>query len=271
MSSQLSTVVIPREEFVSRVLPPGMGGPHATGPRHRRASSRKDGSALGRRQILLVEDDRGVSNAIAGLLEEEGHSVALAENGRQALDQLQSAPSPDLIILDLRMPVMDGWEFRAAQKSHPGLARIPVLAVSAERSARAAAIDADAYLRKPLDRDVLLGVITQITHETVRPVGQQQTFSLNDLVDAALATVRHHVGRRAQVRKLYGELHHAVGDPEILRQVLADLIVNVAETLPEGDVRRNVLTLRTCMKGNRANLDISAAGGGDGSTTAIAS
>jgi signal transduction histidine kinase len=121
-----------------------------------------------REQILLVEDDRSIRSALQGILEDEGYLITTAENGRQALECLRSGPAPDLIVLDLRMPVMDGWEFRAAQKSDPALAQIPVLAISADGSAKAAAIDAQAYLRKPLSTDALLNAIGRILGDAER-------------------------------------------------------------------------------------------------------
>jgi signal transduction histidine kinase len=121
-----------------------------------------------REHILLVEDDRSIRVVLQGILEDEGYRVTVAENGRRALERLRSSSVPDLIVLDLRMPVMDGWEFRAAQKSDPALARIPVLAVSADGSAKAAAIDAQAYLRKPLSTGALLHAIGRILGEADR-------------------------------------------------------------------------------------------------------
>jgi signal transduction histidine kinase len=101
-------------------------------------------------------------------LEEEGYAVTTAENGRRALDRLHSGGPPDLIVLDLRMPIMDGWQFRAAQKADPALADIPVLAISADGSAKAAAIDAAAYLRKPLSTGSMLNAIRRILGEAER-------------------------------------------------------------------------------------------------------
>ena len=228
-------------------------------PRRRRASARHD--------ILLVEDDRGVRGAVAEILEEEGHSVTLAENGRQALDKLHSAPSPDLIILDLRMPVMDGWAFRAAQKTHPDLARIPVLAVSAERSAKAAAIDAEAYLSKPLEREALLGVISRITSASALPRAdrESETFSLNGLVEVALALARDRLERRTRIRKLYGELHPVVGDSQALCRFLHTSIIDITDALPEEDVDSNLVAVRTYMKGSAAYLEIGSACVGESS------
>jgi len=124
--------------------------------------------------ILVVEDDLGIRDALQAILEGECYEVICAENGKDALRVLRSGPAPDLIILDLRLPVMDGWQFRAVQKSDPALADIPVLAVSADGSAKAAAIDAEAYFRKPLDLDCMLEgidrILTRSERRGVRPV-----------------------------------------------------------------------------------------------------
>lgn len=236
-----------------------LGDPSGVASPVEKGASQGESSALARRLVLLVEDDRGVRNAVASILEEEGYSVALAENGRQALERLHSAPCPDLIILDLRMPVMDGWAFRAVQKNNPWLARIPVVAVSADRSAKAAAIDADAYLRKPLDRDVLLGVVSWVTGAAASRKGDRETFSLNRLVDAALATISDTVDRHARVRKLYGELHPVAGDAGALRRALVHVVLEVVQRLPSERAADNVVTFRTYMKGRAANIDIAAA------------
>jgi signal transduction histidine kinase len=117
---------------------------------------------------LLVEDDSGIREAVSEILEEEGYAVAVAENGREALDSLQSGDVPDLIILDLRMPVMDGWEFRAVQKNDPALASVPVIAISADGSAKAEAIAAHAYLRKPVSMVKLLETVARVLGDTER-------------------------------------------------------------------------------------------------------
>jgi signal transduction histidine kinase len=132
----------------------GGGAPTLDGPGPAPASDRK--------VILLVEDDRSIREAVQSVLEDEGYGVIQAENGRDALDRLRSGPLPDLVVLDLRMPIMDGWEFRAAQKNDPNLAGIPVLAVSADGSAKAEAIAADGYLRKPLSTRTLLETVARI-------------------------------------------------------------------------------------------------------------
>jgi signal transduction histidine kinase len=125
-------------------------------------------SGAAHEQILLVEDDRGIRDVLRGVLEEEGYAVTTAEDGRRALDRLHSGGLPDLIVLDLRMPIMDGWQFRAAQKAEPALAGIPVLAISADGSAKAAAIDAAAYLCKPLSTATILNTIRRILGDAER-------------------------------------------------------------------------------------------------------
>ncbi len=110
--------------------------------------------------ILVVDDDRGAMEALSDILEYEGYKVQRAQNGLQALEYLQTAhPRPDLIVLDLLMPVMDGWEFRMRQKEDPDLAKVPVLVVTA--IAATAGIDAVSVLRKPVDVDALLRTVAR--------------------------------------------------------------------------------------------------------------
>jgi two-component system cell cycle sensor histidine kinase/response regulator CckA len=117
--------------------------------------------AAGRR-VLIVEDDTDIREALDGLLSTEGFRVTGCCNGREALDCLHSSSKPDLIVLDLMMPVMDGWQYRVAQKHDPALATIPVVALSADVTAKAAAIDADAYLKKPVDYETLIDTIDRL-------------------------------------------------------------------------------------------------------------
>src|SRR5258708_28054746 len=114
------------------------------------------------RTLLVVEDDADIREALDGLLSMEGFRVAGCGNGREALDWLRASPKPDVILLDLMMPVMDGWQFRVVQKHDPALATIPVVALSADATAKAAAIDADAYLKKPVDYETLVDTIDRL-------------------------------------------------------------------------------------------------------------
>ena len=113
-------------------------------------------------RILLVEDDDDIREAMALLLESEGYDVVQATDGEDALRKLRAASrSFGLVLLDLFMPVKNGWEFRAEQMADPDIAGVPVVVVSADRNARdgAATLGAIDYLVKPIDFDRLLGTI----------------------------------------------------------------------------------------------------------------
>ena len=119
-------------------------------------------------RLLLVEDDPSIRATLAEMLEDEGYAVSTATNGREALELLRRNAPPDLILLDLMMPIMDGWEFRVEQRADPVLAGIPLLAMSADLSAKARAIAADAYLRKPIDFPELLRLMDGIVTRAAR-------------------------------------------------------------------------------------------------------
>jgi len=96
---------------------------------------------------------------MAQMLTIEGFAAATVANGREALDYLHGTTRPHVILLDLMMPVMDGWEFRRRQQADPELAPVPVIVLSALDQARAAPVDATAFLKKPLDFDRLLELV----------------------------------------------------------------------------------------------------------------
>lgn len=81
--------------------------------------------------VLVVDDDAAIRSAMACMLEDEGFEVSTANNGAEALDCLRDGLRPCAIILDLMMPVMDGWDFRAMQQQDPALSAIPVIVVTA--------------------------------------------------------------------------------------------------------------------------------------------
>jgi CheY-like chemotaxis protein len=109
--------------------------------------------------VLIVEDDEDLRDMMAQMLTIEGFAAATAANGREALDYLHGTTKPHVILLDLMMPVMDGWEFRRRQQADPELAPLPVIVLSALDPARAAPVDATAFLKKPLDFDRLLELV----------------------------------------------------------------------------------------------------------------
>ena len=109
--------------------------------------------------VLIVEDDADLREMMAQLLSLEGFQTATVANGREALEYLHRSDSPEVILLDLMMPVMDGWEFRRHQQADPALARVPVIVLSALDQNRTADVDAAAFLKKPLDFDRLLSLV----------------------------------------------------------------------------------------------------------------
>jgi CheY-like chemotaxis protein len=111
--------------------------------------------------ILIVEDDADLRDMMAQLLTLEGFKTETVANGRDALEYLRRGDPPDLILLDLMMPIMDGWEFRRRQREDPTLADVPVVVLSALDQTRAADFGGTAFLKKPLDFDRLLELVRQ--------------------------------------------------------------------------------------------------------------
>jgi CheY-like chemotaxis protein len=105
--------------------------------------------------VLVIEDDVMCREALAQILRDSGHDVVAFSDGGSALDYLRHGPAPRVIVLDLIMPGMDGWDFRHEQLREPLLAQIPVIAVSAGGKLP----DAAASFRKPLDVDRFLSAV----------------------------------------------------------------------------------------------------------------
>ncbi len=138
------------------------------------------------RRILLVEDDVELREALSDALTAEGHRVQAVGDGREALRAMRSE-RPDVVVLDLMMPVMDGWQFRLEQRRDPALAECPVVAISASQSPTAAAIDADVFLQKPLDVRSLIGAIEDVLLQRQRMADTARTAEAERMV--ALATL----------------------------------------------------------------------------------
>ncbi|MFO7167993.1 MAG: response regulator [Chloroflexota bacterium] len=113
--------------------------------------------------VLIVDDDRDIREMLAQTLEDEGYQVLSAADGREALELLRSEPLPCLILLDLMMPVMNGWEFREAQLRQPELVDIPVVILSARTDVAQAAAEMQgvSYIAKPIDFDLLINTVAQ--------------------------------------------------------------------------------------------------------------
>lgn len=115
-----------------------------------------------RRGILVVDDDPGTRALLSELLTEAGYRVVTADDGADALARLRGpGVLPSLILLDILMPGMNGWQFCNEQQQDPLLAAIPVvmLSASANFAAEEPGITAAAYLTKPFDVDTLLDVV----------------------------------------------------------------------------------------------------------------
>jgi CheY-like chemotaxis protein len=116
---------------------------------------------IGSAKLLVVDDDVGSLAALADILSMEGYTVETFANGQEALDHLRAANErPELVILDLFMPVMDGWQFLAEMRTDPKLSQdpIPVIVVTALN----AKVDADAVIRKPIDLVRLLQTVARL-------------------------------------------------------------------------------------------------------------
>jgi signal transduction histidine kinase len=183
-----------------------------------------------RDRILVVENEEALRNSLVQLLLERGYEVLSATDGGEALQLLQAGPTPDLIVLDLRMPVMDGWEFRAIQKDDPKIGLIPVLAISADTSAKAAAISAQGYLRKPFDSNELMDVVERVITEDRNQIAARQ----------------NETQRLASLGRLAANIGHEINNPLAfvmlyLRQSLDELRTSIrslgaGQALPESDV-----------------------------------
>jgi CheY-like chemotaxis protein len=109
------------------------------------------------RSILIVEDDIDQLDALSNVLELAGYSTRCAQNGKEALDVLRTPPSPAIILLDLNMPVMNGWQFLAQKRSDPALVKVPVVAISGASTERPQGVAG--FLRKPISPPAFLKVI----------------------------------------------------------------------------------------------------------------
>jgi len=108
--------------------------------------------------VLVIEDDPDVREVISEILRGDGHQPVEVADGREAMKSLRAGLRPCLIVLDMLMPGMDGWQFRRAQCADESLAKIPVIVVSGARAARNSALQggAIAFLSKPVAPEALL-------------------------------------------------------------------------------------------------------------------
>jgi two-component system chemotaxis response regulator CheY len=118
-----------------------------------------------KRRILIVEDDADIRFILEDLLTAQGYEIILARHGGEALNYLRKGPPPHLILLDLMMPEVDGFEFRRRQlEEFPETRDVPTLLMTADRRAseRVGPLRAQGCLAKPMDVDILLQHILEI-------------------------------------------------------------------------------------------------------------
>lgn len=143
-----------------------------------------EGGALHRPAVLVVEDDDDVRAEVVDLLRERGYDVTEANDGLQGLSMLRAAPV-DVVVLDLWLPHMDGWSFRAEQRADSAISDIPVIVMTADDTPQARAIDASAVLRKPFDADALCTQIRSVLAER----GQEARGATNRVSEAVALLV----------------------------------------------------------------------------------
>ncbi len=116
----------------------------------------RDGSDA---RVLVVEDDASIRELVEMILEDSGFDVITASNGEDALRTIERA-APHAILLDMRMPVMDGWDFVRAYRSRPG-PHAPIVVMTAAKDARSRAeeVSAEAFVAKPFDPDTLVAAV----------------------------------------------------------------------------------------------------------------
>jgi CheY-like chemotaxis protein len=122
--------------------------------------------------VLIVEDDIDLREALAEALVDAGYAVTVASNGREGLDRLKTDGLPCVVLLDLLMPVMNGWEFCATVKNDPATAQLPILGMSGAVSRDPASpyfIAVDDFVAKPINMTELLAKL--LRYQTGSPGG----------------------------------------------------------------------------------------------------
>ena len=112
------------------------------------------------RRVLVVEDDPDIRESLRVALEKKGYPVATAENGQQALDMLEDGAPPCVILLDMMMPVMDGWKFLTALDEREVLSSVPVVVVSSLDAGDAATRVREVF-HKPVDVRALMDAVCE--------------------------------------------------------------------------------------------------------------
>jgi CheY-like chemotaxis protein len=121
-------------------------------------------------RVLVVEDDADVRETIGLVLQSEGYEVVGASNGKEALELLKAGSPPSLILTDIMMPVLSGWELIDSIARDPKLAAIPVVVLSAaEKRELPAKHSVVAFIPKPTNIATLVGLVKKHSHFTETP------------------------------------------------------------------------------------------------------
>ncbi len=174
------------------------------------------GTQLIGKRVLIVEHDEALRRTMFEALASEGALGLGAADGNEALAVLRTAPI-DLVILDMWLPTMTGWEFRVAQKKDPEIASIPVLIISADLSAQAEAIDADGFLPKPFGLDTFILAVRRILGTIER--GRARNARLTQIerlssIGLVAAGIAHEVNN---------PLSYVLANLQFLKEVVADV------------------------------------------------
>jgi CheY-like chemotaxis protein len=117
----------------------------------------------GQKKILIIEDDEGIRDSIRDILELKNYQVECASNGEEGIQALRRGRLPDVILLDLMMPIKDGFQFRLEQQQDPVLGSIPVVVLTADAHIlqNKEKLNCEMYITKPFDLETILQAIEQ--------------------------------------------------------------------------------------------------------------
>jgi two-component system NtrC family sensor kinase len=165
--------------------------------------------------IAIIDDDDDTCDLLGARLRKEGYRVACYHDAHEALADMLRGNRPHLILLDLMLPGMNGWEFRVEQKRQPALIDVPVIALSGETSPFAAAIDASAYLSKPVDLDRLWSVVEHVllSSERRRVAARSVQFERMSSLSMLVGSVGHEI--RAPLARMLRHLNSALGASKV--------------------------------------------------------